>query len=220
MGKKRYGFKTEYKLKAIAPTVTNFKSERTKQITIINECYPAHQEAINTLKASKQASINGVCYATLQEAINSICSTEETLITLHSDVYLFNRNIYICQNLNVVLDLAGHVISSYNGDGTIYLEGSLTVLDSSISCSGLIENTYSNGIGIYFYKSGTLNLFGGTVKAFCSLYSWNEFFSPDVTIDGGTLEGESFGVSIRNIENLRIIRGIIRGNILSFNTLE
>ncbi len=220
MNKKGFNFKTDYKLRTKASTITTFKLRSSKQFSVNSVYYTTLQETFNALRSTKQVSVNGVYYTTLQEALNSVVSSKETLITLHSDIKLFNRNIYICQNQNIVLDLAGYNISSYNGDGTVYLEGSLTVLDSSLSRSGLIENTYSNGIGIYFYRSGSLNLYGGTIKAYCSLYSWNELYGPEVTIDGGAIESKCFGVCIRNIENLRIRRGIIRGGVSSFDTRE
>ncbi|WP_051572311.1 hypothetical protein [Ruminiclostridium cellobioparum] len=218
MNKKGFNFKTDYKLRTKASTITTFKLKSLRQFSFNSVAYSTLQETFNALRSTKQVSVNGVYYTTLQEAINSVSTSKETLITLHSDIKLFNRNIYICQNQNIVIDLAGYNISSYNGDGTIYLEGSLTVLDSSSTRSGFIENTYSNGIGIYFYHSGALNLYGGTIKASCSLYSWNEYYSPRVIIDGGTIESKCFGVFIRNIENLKIRRGIIRGGVSSFDT--
>lgn len=164
-----------------------------------------------------QAKMGSAKYVTLSDAIMCAKTSEKTLIKLLSDVRLYDSNINIGRGKNIVLDLAGHSITSCNEDGTIYLEGSLTLIDTSRNQTGLIENTYSNGMGIHFYKSGSLNVYGGTILGCCALYSWNEYFTPKVTIRGGIIKGKHFGVSFRNSENLTVKYGIISGGITAFN---
>lgn len=194
MTKKRFVTKTFFKIKTISPARTILKPSK-----------------------KKQAAIDGIVYYSLEAAIRSVNTTEPKVIKLLSNVNLHNSSIYISRRKNIILDLAGFRITSHNNDGTIYLEGSLTIQDSSSAKSGLIENTYTNGMGIYFYRSGCLNQYGGTIRGYCALYSWNDFFSPVVTIDGGIIDGKYFGISFRNIENLTVKRGIIRGGVMACN---
>ncbi len=155
-------------------------------------------------------------YITLKDAIAAAQPAEKTLIKLLSDVYLHDSSLNIGQGKNIILDLAGHSITSRNEDGTIFLEGELTLTDTSQTQKGLIENTYPTGMGIHFYDLGSLNMCGGTVTGCCALYGWNEF-TPKVTIEGGTIKGKHFGISFRDSQNLIIKSGIISGGITAFN---
>lgn len=172
---------------------------------------------ITKCEACNQAKVGNKEFPTLQKALNSIESPEETIITLLTDVNLGESNLTLDTNTNVVLDLAGHKVTSRNFDGTIYLEGALTVQDSSENETGVIENLYPKGMGIYFNKSGVLKLEGGTIKGYSALYNWSNTPAPFVIMNGGTLKGSWYGISYLDAANIIINNGTIQGGVMAFN---
>lgn len=187
---------------------------KVKAVTILPD------KEITICATCSQAKIGTNEYLTLEKALYSIDSPEETTITLLSDVDLRNSTLFLGANTNITLDLAGHKITSRNCDGTIYLEGVLTIKDSSENGTGIIENQYPKGMGIYFNKTGVLRLEGGTIKGYSALYNWSDSSVPFVIMNGGTLNGSWYGISYLNAKNIIINNGIVQGGVMSFNNWD
>ncbi|ACL75523.1 hypothetical protein [Ruminiclostridium cellulolyticum] len=179
-----------------------------------------------TILPEKENAICGTCnqakvgnkeFPTLEKAIYSIDSPDKTTITLLTDVNLGKSTLSLGINTNIVLDLAGHKLTSTNCDGTIYLEGALTVIDSNEKETGVIENLYPKGMGIYFNRSGVLKLEGGTIKGYSALYNWSNTPAPFVIMNGGTLKGSCYGISYLDAANIIINNGTVQGGVMAFN---
>ncbi len=172
---------------------------------------------VNIRATRNQAKLGNKEFPTLEKALDSIDSPKETTLTLLTDVNLGSSTLTLGINTNIILDLAGHKITSTNCDGTIYLEGALTVKDSSEKETGVIENLYPKGMGIYFNRSGVLKLEGGTIKGYSALYNWSNTPAPFVIMNGGTLEGSWYGISYLDAASIIINNGVVQGGIMAFN---
>lgn len=187
---------------------------KVKVVTILPD------DGITICATCNQAKIDSKEFPTLENALYSIKSPEETKITLLSDVNLGDSTLILGTDTNIILDLAGHKITSTNCDGTIYLEGALTVKDSSEKETGVIENLYPKGMGIYFNRSGVLKLEGGTIKGYSALYNWSDTPVPFVIMDGGILKGSWYGISYLNATNIIINNGVVQGGVMAFNNWD
>ncbi|MCD8006713.1 MAG: leucine-rich repeat protein [Oscillospiraceae bacterium] len=131
-------------------------------------------EAALTGTEDSVASIGDTTYATLAAAVAGV-STDgtQTTITLTADT-TESASITVASSQNIVLDLNGKTVdmNSHN----LFVEGTLTIQDSTASTSGPTVNsdysvTYTSGkitstvTTVYVRKGGTATLASGTVES-------------------------------------------------------
>ncbi len=148
----------------------------------------------------------GTSAKTLNTAVESVESN--ATVILYEDISLGNATFTIPAEKNIVLDLNGCTLTANKSNGgTITVNGTLTVQDSSTAGNGLISNTStSTDRGILVDSTGILNLNGGNVSSKTQAIRVE---SGKMTMTGGNVSATQYGVYGGGTSNVTISGGTV-----------
>ncbi len=127
------------------------------------------------------------------------------IIKLGTDI---EGSITIPEDVDITIDLNGHIITGTNNVPVITNNGTLTLVDTSGEQSGQIIGIGNNGTGILNGSDATLRVDGGKISATGEATAAVEN-NGSATISGGTLTAEK---GINNLGDLTVSGGTITGN--------
>ena len=132
-----------------------------------------------------------------------------------------NKYGYVEQDLlmdagEIVLDLNGHTLTGKTGSATINIDNGakLTIVDSSESKSGKIQNLLNNAIDVR--NESTLVVNNGTFEGKCAVFG---FSLPTIVINGGTFKATKKAISPQDA-TLTITGGTFDGGVEALHLLS
>ena len=148
------------------------------------------------------ATMNGTYFDSVQQAINAAATTDSTIV-MQKDVVL-TTGLTVGTGQNITIDLAGHSINATDVAYTITNNGTLTIIDSTLTdTSSTVYSKVENYTGTAIYNAGTL-IIGEDDK--------DSSQAPNVHPIVPTIKGAIYGIE-NNAEtaSLSIFDGTIKG---------
>lgn len=150
----------------------------------------------------KVAKIGETEYATLQEAINA-AESNATVILLCDTA----ESVVIGAGKEITLDLNGKTLTNVGKEHTITNNGKLTVIDSSASKSGAVDNVNHGKAALFNAEGSTAELNGGKFLR-----------SEETGTDQDTSGGNSY-YTIQNLGNMVINSGVTVENSGKYSSM-
>ncbi len=157
---------------------------------------------VNNTEKENIVQVDNTKYTALSEAIDSIGENEEKKIVVLKDFEISEPVLF---NKNIILDLNGKKVT--NKYYRIENINNLTITDSSLEESGLIETTVNPAI---LNSENKINISRGNINCSDITYGiYNKY--GDIEITGGniTFNNTSYGIFNANNGNIKIINGTV-----------
>ena len=220
---KHYTFSLKVGKDAISITKVNVEPWTTKDIDggVAEELIPTeYDETSNTYKVYQ-----GEYLQTAFDKAEQTGTTENpATVKIMRDMEVTgipNKYGYVEQDLlmdagEIVLDLNGHTLTGKTGSATINIDNGakLTIVDSSESKSGKIQNLLNNAIDVR--NESTLVVNNGTFEGKYAVFG---FSSPTIVINGGTFKATKIAISPQDA-TLTITGGTFDGGVEALHLLS
>lgn len=169
----------------------------------VDAAFEAAKTEIDSVALAK-ARLDGTNYDSFAGALAALTTGEEHTLTLLADVTDTTATEYVFDDVNVTLDLNGHVLDglAYGGSGaTHYFKATngavLTINDSSEAKTGKITSWYAgnSALNVIYVENAKVVLNGGTITAHDANYGMVGIMAKanaNVEINGGEVQGLYF----------------------------
>lgn len=170
---------------------------------------PGTDQKCSVCKKAYGVIMGTTIYNTLQDAIDA--SAENDVAVLNDDMEI-TRGLTIRNNKNLTIDLNGHNITNVGEYAIFYVDGILTLKDTSEEKTSIMTG---NSVGISIGSSGTLNYEGGTLTGCkytmgAGIDNWGTLnFKGGTISDCSVTTSTGTGGGIRNIGTMTISGGTI-----------
>lgn len=152
------------------------------------------QKAITDSQSDTTFNTAVTAAGTVEETGEAVLDEKDVTIVMTDDETASN---YISVTSTVTLDLNGETLDYKGGVNTLLYAngGNLTIKDSSEAGTGKVaitENTHSNGYGVLVANNGSVTVDSGSIEGKTRGISANS--GTEVTVNGGAVSGTTYGV--------------------------